>query len=84
MTDISPEEMGKRKKMVLELCICRNCPSWKDCGEQGGFCFQTIGRSACINEEKGCICGGCPVTDKMGLTHIYYCMKGSEKEQSVN
>ncbi|MCK5661811.1 MAG: DUF2769 domain-containing protein, partial [Methanosarcinales archaeon] len=52
------------------------------CGEKGAYCFPTIGKSKCITEENGCICGGCPVTEKMGLKHIYYCTKGSEKEQS--
>jgi hypothetical protein len=41
-----------------------------------------IGKSGCITEEKGCICGGCPVTNKLGLKHAYYCTKGSEREQS--
>ncbi|MCD4821867.1 MAG: DUF2769 domain-containing protein [Methanococcoides sp.] len=40
-----------------------------------------MGKSSCITEEKGCICGGCPVTEKLGLTHGYYCTCGSEKEQ---
>jgi len=42
---------------------------------------KSFGKSKCIKEEKGCVCGGCPVTMKMGLKHGYYCTKGSEKEQ---
>ncbi|GAJ05980.1 unnamed protein product [marine sediment metagenome] len=76
------KEMEEKKNMVINMCICKNCPSWVECNEQGGFCFPTIGKSKCITEEKGCICGGCPVTEKMGLKHIYFCTKGSEKEQS--
>jgi hypothetical protein len=79
---MSPEEMEKRKQMVLGLCTCPGCPSWVECGEEGGFCLQTIGKSSCIEEEKGCICPGCPVTEKMGLNHDYFCTRGSEKEQS--
>jgi hypothetical protein len=79
---MSPEEMEQRKTMVLGLCICDSCPSWEECGEKGGYCLVMIGKSGCIKEERGCICGGCPVTDKLGLKHMYYCTRGSEKEQS--
>jgi len=80
--EMSMEEMDQKKAMVLEMCICANCPSWVECGENGGYCFPTIGKSGCITEEKGCTCGGCPVTEKMSLKNIYFCTKGSEKEQS--
>lgn len=76
------EEMKQKMEMVLSMCTCKSCPSWIDCGEKGGYCFQLIGKSSCITEEKGCICGGCPVTAKMELKHIYFCTKGSEKKQS--
>ena len=68
------------QEMALSLCVCRNCPSYIECKEKIGFCFS--GKSKCIAAESGCICGGCPVTNKMGLKHMYYCTKGSEKEQS--
>ncbi len=78
--------MGQKEAMVKDMCICADCPSYLDCSEKGGsaelgFCFPTIGKSECIEEEKGCICGSCPVTEKMGLKHGYYCTRGSEKEQ---
>ncbi len=76
------KNMEEKMKMVLDLCVCSNCPSWVDCGEKGGFCFPSIGKSQCIVEEKGCICGECPVTEKKGLKHMYYCTRGSEMEQS--
>ena len=75
-------DMEEKKNMVLDMCICRSCSSWVECDEKGGFCFPAIGKSKCIKEEKGCVCGGCPVTKKMELKHAYYCTKGSEKEQS--
>ncbi|MGC9514911.1 DUF2769 domain-containing protein [Methanocrinis sp.] len=75
-------EMEKRKQMVLDMCTCKSCPSFVECGEEGGFCFVTIGKSGCISEEKGCICGGCPVYEKMELSKMYYCLRGSEKEQT--
>jgi hypothetical protein len=80
--EIDPKEIEEKKKMVLSMCICKTCPTWIECDEKGGFCFPTIGKSKCIKEEKGCICGACPITKKMGLKHGYYCIKGSEKEQS--
>jgi hypothetical protein len=40
-----------------------------------------MGKSEVITAEKGCTCGGCPVTDKMGLTKLYFCTKGGEAEQ---
>ena len=81
--EMSPEEMEKKKEMVLSKCVCKNCPSWVECGEKGGFCFPAIGKSGCIKEEKGCICGGCPVYTEMKLENGYYCTKGSEKEQKM-
>jgi hypothetical protein len=78
----SPEEMEQKKQMILNLCICGGCPSWEECGEKGGFCFVMIGKSSCIKEERGCTCGGCPVTAKLGLKFMYYCTRGSAKEQS--
>lgn len=73
--------MEEKKQKVLQMCICRSCPSWVECGEEGGFCFPLIGKSSCIKEEKGCVCGGCPVYAQMDLKNGYYCTRGSEKEQ---
>lgn len=78
---MNQKEMKEKKKMVLDMCICAKCPSWIECDEKGGFCFPTIGKSKCITEEKGCTCGMCPVTTKIDLKNIYFCTKGSEKEQ---
>lgn len=80
---MDPEEMEKKRTWVLENCICQQCPSWVECDESGGFCFPSIGKSACINEEKGCICGGCPVNEKLKMKHLYFCTKGSENEQNA-
>jgi hypothetical protein len=79
---MTPEDMAEKKKMVLSMCICPSCPSWIDCDEKGGFCSPAIGKSSCITDEKGCICKKCPVYEKMALQHLYFCTKGSEKEQS--
>ena len=68
--------------MVKQKCICKTCPTYVAEETELGFCHPLIGKSKIITEEKGCNCGGCPVTAKMGLKHTYYCTKGSEKEQS--
>ena len=39
--------------------------------------------SKAIKEEKGCICRGCPVHDKMEFKHIFYCTRGGEKHQTT-
>jgi hypothetical protein len=70
-----------KKQTIIDQCICSNCPSWIECNEEGGFCVASIGKSKCIIHENGCICGGCPVYEKMKLSHMYYCIRGSEKDQ---
>ena len=74
------EDLSEEK--VVKLCICRACSSFVNCNEKIGYCYSSIGKSKCIIKAKGCICGGCPVRDKMGLKNMYYCIKGSEKEQT--
>lgn len=80
--EMDEKDMEEKKNMILNMCICRKCPSWIECNEKGGYCFSIIKKSKCITKENGCICSGCPVTANMGLKHIYFCTKGSEKEQS--
>ncbi|WP_440957072.1 DUF2769 domain-containing protein [Methanosarcina sp. Mfa9] len=53
------------------MCICPSCPSWAECGEKGGCCFETIGKSGGISEENGCICLGFPVANKLRLDYMY-------------
>jgi len=77
---MAPEQLGEMKPMAISICVCRACPSFVGCLEEIAYCFPTIGKSKCISEEKGCICGSCPLTEKMGLKHGYYCNRGSEKE----
>jgi hypothetical protein len=72
----------------IGLCTCRACPSYRDCQEGGsgpelGFCLEEIGKSRCIDNEKGCICPQCPVTPMLGLTKTFFCTRGSEKEQKA-
>jgi hypothetical protein len=80
--DADPKELEEKKNMVLNMCTCKQCPSFKECGEVIGYCFPTIGKSNCIKDENGCICGNCPVTTQLDLKQGYYCTRDSEKEQS--
>lgn len=75
------EKMKQMKDFVMNNCICESCPSYKDCGEDYGFCYFSIGKSKCITEEKGCICPSCPVTKEMNLQKDYFCTRGSENDQ---
>ncbi len=76
-------EMEKNMGWVIANCICRQCPSFVECGERAAYCFPLIGKSACIHEEKGCICLECSVYPKVGLKHVFYCTRGSRDEQEA-
>jgi hypothetical protein len=67
---------------TLKLCVCRMCPTYFDCGEPIAFCLAQSSKSQCITIESGCVCPGCPVQTQMRFKHDYYCIYGSEKEQS--
>lgn len=72
-----------KKEFASKNCICQRCPTWKDCGSKArAFCFN--GKSKCIKEQKGCLCGGCPVHEKFKFNHGYYCMRGSEASQAMD
>jgi hypothetical protein len=57
------------------------CPSFIDCKEEISFCMAIPGKSRCILMEAGCLCPGCPVQEQEGFQHVYYCIRGNEKEQ---
>jgi hypothetical protein len=85
----TPTKPDMEKTEILKLCICESCPSYVDCGTQGkskekAFCMAFVGKSACITQENGCLCGACPVKSKMKLKNIYFCTKGSEDQQNKN
>jgi hypothetical protein len=80
MMAMPEEEQTRHRRKLMNMCICRDCPSYKGTGEtQVLFC--SVGKSSVIAEERGCTCGGCPVTPQMGLTKLYYCTKGNEAQQ---
>ena len=33
------------------------------------------------SNKKICICPTCPMTEQIGLTHKFFCTRGTEKEQ---
>jgi hypothetical protein len=79
MKEMPEEEQKKKKQMLASMCTCRRCPSYETGETEVMFCSS--GKSSVITEEKGGICGECPVTPEMGLTNIYFCTHGNEAEQ---
>lgn len=69
------------KNRGIGLCLCKMCPSFVECGEEIAYCLAVSGKSTCIQEEKDCLCPGCPVLDEEGFQHVYYCIRGSETAQ---
>ena len=69
------------REEAFSQCICGLCPSYVACGEQIAFCLAETGKSKCIATESGCICPGCPVQEALKFHHIFYCTRGSEKDQ---
>jgi Protein of unknown function (DUF2769) len=65
-----------------QICICKTCPSFVDCGERFVFCLREVGKSQCIEKEIACLCTACPVQELLGYQHEYYCTRGSEEELS--
>lgn len=84
MASMSKEDMMAGMEENKKICAdyCGNCPSYSGTGETE-LLFCSTGKSDKITEEKGCLCGGCPVTPKMGLRWGYYCTRGSGRDQMM-
>ncbi len=84
MAGMSEGEMKARIEEGKKLCAeyCGVCPSYTGTGETE-LVFCATGKSDKITEEKGCICGGCPLQKNMNLRWDFYCTKGSGREQSA-
>ena len=72
----SPTSHASGTAKFLKQCICESCPTYLDCGAQGhttekAFCLATIGKSACISVENGCLCDACPVKSELKMKHLY-------------
>lgn len=61
------------KKIALDKCICRQCPSFSDCDEEIWYCV--LWSSKCIKEKKWCICWWCPAYKLLKLKNYYFCIK---------
>lgn len=72
-------ERAKQLEQSKAMRICSNCSSYVDTGER--ILFRGLGKGSKVKEEKGCVCGTCPVAAHMGLTRLYYCTRGSERDQ---
>lgn len=70
------------KEKAEQMCACRQCASFVECSESVAFCFNDGGKSKCIKRKQGCLCGACLVHKDMNFQNVYYCMLGSEKDQS--
>jgi hypothetical protein len=83
MEKMSEKERMKAIEANKKLCICEGCPTYNDCArEKKELLYCALGESPkCITEEVDCICPDCPITEKLGLKHDYFCTRGSEKEQ---
>ena len=79
--EMNPEEMKEMEQKVIGMCICRSCPTYVQEADPIGYCFPTIGKNVRITEEDQCICPACPVFAQQSLTKIFFCTRGSEKEQ---
>ncbi|MHA1785920.1 MAG: DUF2769 domain-containing protein [Candidatus Helarchaeota archaeon] len=80
MTEKQKRESLEQVKFTCKD-YCGNCPSYKGTGESNlGFC--STGKSSIIKEEKGCLCGQCPISKTMSLRWGYYCIRGSAMELS--
>jgi len=68
------------RKDAIAKCMCRACPSFVKCDEAIAYCLAPKGKSKCIKQEMGCFCPGCPVQANTGFKHVYYCIRGSERD----
>lgn len=70
----------------MQKCICGECPSYNDCTKEkmeGLYCSPEVGASDCDIEQKGCVCGACPVQTENGLTSGYYCVNGAPQDSAA-
>ncbi len=83
MMKLSEAERSAKMGEAARICrdFCGECPSYTGTGETA-LLFCANGKSEKIKEEKGCLCGGCPVQKNMALRWNYYCTKGSGREQA--
>jgi len=83
MSKMTESERMSAIKENKKLCVCPDCPTYNDCAQENNeVMYCALGASAtCITKKAGCICPACPLTEKMGLTNDYFCIKGTESQQ---
>ena len=83
MKEMGETERNQMLDRMKKECICTDCPSYNDCAKMNGeLLFCSIGKSPnCIIDEKGCICPECPIAKRLELENVYFCTRGSEREQ---
>jgi hypothetical protein len=84
MAGMPKEDTAEMIDDVKNVCrdYCGNCPSYFGTGEKElGFCITA--KSKAIKNEAGCLCSGCPISEKMSYRWEYYCTRGSGREQSA-
>ncbi len=86
-SDLDSKTGAEREKAVKDLsseCICPDCPTYNNCAEAAGellYCFLGRSKECITSEDLGCFClMDCPVANRAGLGHLYYCTKGTESE----
>ncbi len=78
---MSETEKRRLDKQNKARCLCPTCPTYADCAKKKKelmFCFG--GGSSCITTSNGCHCPGCPIKVDFGLTNIYFCLNGTERD----
>jgi hypothetical protein len=78
---MSKTEQKQAAQNIIHLCLCNKCPTNSETGEIDRV-YCTFGKSESIQEQKGCLCSGCPITKTMSMRWEYYCMQGSAVDLS--
>ena len=83
MSQMSEADQARAAENVPHICkdYCGKCPSYQGTGETK-LVFCALGKSSVIKEEKGCLCGQCPISKTMCLRWEYYCTRGKAMERS--
>lgn len=81
MGGMSEADQKKSVQQVIHLCQCNKCQTYEESGETD-LVFCTLGKSESVQEQKGCLCSTCAITNTMSLRWEYYCTKGAAVELS--
>lgn len=89
-TELALERLGMSREEYEKVveddqmeCVCKQCPTYVEGDERIAYCYEPVGQSDVITEERNCICGQCPVYQKNGWRLNYYCTRGAEMTQTL-